>query len=124
MLPPGRQFAAPYRALVNSGFYGDLFCSPIFFAAPWPIFAAPIIFLSVAKSDGFMYLYNFCPWAVAKAGVAKSGGSKCRPPRVPPPTSGVSGPVVTPLFRPMLQAKWQGCFDTCARAEEVQNKSW
>ena len=69
--PPGRQFAAPYRALVNSRFLRRpfFFCSPLvfaapwrIFAAPWRIFAAPIIFFcpsAVAESDAFMLLYNF-----------------------------------------------------------------
>ena len=41
--PLARRFAAPYRALVNSRFLRQPFCSfarHYFFAAPWKIFAA------------------------------------------------------------------------------------
>ena len=60
-----RQFAASYRALVNSHFFTStfflFFCSPLSFAAPGGILPPPIIFLSVAKSASFTHLYNFCP---------------------------------------------------------------
>ena len=108
---PGRQFAAPYRVLVNSRFLRRTFffpffflCSPLFFAAPGGIFAAPKIFCpsAVAKSDGFMLLYNFLSVDRRSIGhrfsnfltnLQNAAPQGCRP-----PLARSAGPVVTPQW--------------------------
>ena len=104
---PGREFAAPYLALVNSLFYDDLlfifFCSPLFcrilayFCRPYRAFCRPPPnnFLSVGRRwvgrshTPTVFLSNVCReighWFYDSFKKTWKG----RPP--PPPPSGVSG---------------------------------
>ena len=99
-----RQFAAPYRALVNSRFCGHFFFrSPLFFAAPWLIFAAPYILFvrpPLLSRTHLCFYMIFCSSTVVKLDINLpilwANLQNAAPPWVPP-ASGVWGPVVTPL---------------------------
>ena len=58
--PPAVNLPPPIELSLTTFFYDDLFFfSPLFFAAPWRIFAAP--------TELFTTPYNFCPLTVDKS---------------------------------------------------------